>query len=78
LSPEEVKAQKMLDAVIYAARVLDTNLVVEPEIKLSASAGVKDKSTSPTSVILPNVSASISVGSNQPPPSVSGAKTNSP
>jgi hypothetical protein len=77
----EVEAQKMADVAIYAARVMHTNLVVEPVVKSTSSAGPIEKRRDKYSVNLPGISAGIHIGSTDEHHdgyTGSGANTNAP
>jgi hypothetical protein len=74
LTPGEDKIRKMLDAVFYAARVTGSNPVLQTSIKVTASAGDPDKSADKVSVSLPNIAASIAIGSNAAPTTAAPVK----
>ena len=82
LTADELKAQKMLDAVIYSARVMGTNLVVEPEVKITTSSGPPhDLPWDKRDAAIPSISAGFHIGTPNEPghgPAQPAGGTNSP
>ena len=76
LTPDEIKAQKMLDAVFYGERVLGTNLVLKPEIKLDSSVGAGHDYEREKHIVIPGISAGVRIGPAAASPI--GVTTNSP
>ena len=81
LTPDEKRAQKMLDAVIYSARVMGTNLVVEPEVVISSSGPPHGHLGDKRDAGVPNISAGFQIGTPEEPPrrpAATGTATNTP
>lgn len=78
-TPEEDKVEKMLDAILYASRVMGTNPVMKTDFTLSASAGAgASKASDKERAGMPPIMASIHIGTNEPAsdePASSAAKS---